>query len=344
MTSILSRIRSSWLFQRARHWRLFDWWLFRWWRITRKVRVAYHETLQQQLHLFCPRRFTEKMQWRKLFDLDPIYAVFCDKVATREFVAQRVGPDAVVPMLWLGSDPAALPLEKLRPPYIIKCSHGSGWNIVVRGDGTDDFAAIRAQLGRWLAVDYGIERCEPGYSAVPPRLLVEPLLTHRGGFPIEYKFFMFDGVARLVMLRMNYGDQVHERIQAYYDLEWRLLPLRTSDMPCTNPVPCPPELETMRVIAERLAEDRDHIRVDFLVGDGRIYVGELTSYHRSGLFHFEPDNQDFVLGEWWKIRRSSLRAFWTIITCNWGISPNRLRLCEDQAQVTHLPEAQDSLH
>ena len=76
------------------------------------------------------------MQWRKLFDLDPIYAVFCDKVATREYVAQRVGSDAVVPMLWLGSDPAALPFETLRPPYIIKCSHGSGWNIVVRGNDT----------------------------------------------------------------------------------------------------------------------------------------------------------------------------------------------------------------
>ncbi len=321
MTWVLQRTRSSWLFQRAQRWRLFDWWLFRWWRIIRRIKRSYNQHLHQPLHLIRPRRFTEKMQWRKLFDLDSIYVVFCDKVATREYVAQRVGPDAVVPILWLGSDPVALPLEKLRPPYIIKCSHGSGWNIVVRGSDTEDYAAIRAQLERWLATDFGLLLCEPGYSAVPRRLLVEPLLTHRGGFPIEYKFFMFDGVTGLVMLRTNYGDLAHERIQAYYDVQWRQLPLRTLDMPYTEPVPCPLEFDTMRVLAERLTEGRDHIRVDFLVSDGRVYVGELTSYHRSGLLRFEPDEQDFVLGEWWKLRRPLSRAVWTIITSDWGISP-----------------------
>jgi hypothetical protein len=294
-----------------------------WWRWLRKIRTVwleYNHFVGRSPHLFRPHRFTEKIQWRKLFDLDPIYAVFCDKVATREYVAQRVGSDALVPMLWLGSDPAALPFETLRAPYIIKCSHGSGWNIVVRDSNPMDYDAMRAQLGRWLADDYGIEMSEPGYSAVPPRLLVEPLLTHRGGYPVEYKFFMFNGVARLVLLRANYGDLSHERIQSYYDLKWRQLPLRTSDMPFTDPVPCPPEFDTMRAMAERLAEDRDHIRVDFLVSDGRVYVGELTSYHRSGWFLFEPDKMDFVLGEWWQLRRPFLRAFWTVMTRDWAIT------------------------
>jgi len=179
---------------------------------------------------------------------------------------------------------------------------------------------MRAQLGRWLATDFGYQLIEPGYSAVPRRLLVEPLLTHCGGYPTEYKFFMFNGVGRLVMLRANYGDLGHERIQSYYDMKWQQLRLRTSDMPCIGPVPCPPEFDTMRVMAERLAEGRDHIRVDFLVSDGRIYVGELTSYHRSGLFLFEPDKMDFVLGEWWQVRRPFLRAIWTVVTRDWDIT------------------------
>jgi hypothetical protein len=103
-------------------------------------------------------------------------------------------------------------------------------------------------------------------------------------------------------------------------MKWRQLPLRTLDMPYTDPVPCPPEFDTMRAMAERLAEDRDHIRVDFLVSDGHVYVGELTSYHRSGLFLFEPDKMDFVLGEWWQLRRPFLRAFWTVKTRDWGIA------------------------
>ena len=58
----------------------------------------------------------------------------------------------------------------------------------------------------------------------------------------------------------------------------------------------------MRVMAKRLTEDRDFIRVDFLVSDGRVYVGELTCYHEFGLTRFEPDRQDFVLGKWWQLR------------------------------------------
>ena len=51
-----------------------------------------------------------------------------------------------------------------------------------------------------------LKEIEPGYGAVPRQLLVEPLLTHRGGYPMECKFFMFNGVGRLVFLRANYGD------------------------------------------------------------------------------------------------------------------------------------------
>src|ERR1700724_1106290 len=89
-------------------------------RTIRIVQRTYSKFVEQPLHLFYPRRFTEKMQWRKLFDLDPIYAVFCDKVATREYVAQRVGSDALVPMLWLGRDPAVR--EPPRRPAQNSCS------------------------------------------------------------------------------------------------------------------------------------------------------------------------------------------------------------------------------
>lgn len=96
MTWIFQRARRSRLFQCARRWRLFRWWL-----IIRRVRRTYNENLQRPLQLCGPRRFTEKMQWRKLFDLDPIYLVLSDKIASREYVAQRVGQNAVTRALVL---------------------------------------------------------------------------------------------------------------------------------------------------------------------------------------------------------------------------------------------------
>jgi hypothetical protein len=154
---------------------------------------------------------------------------------------------------------------------------------------------------------------------VPRRLLIEPLLTNNGGFPAEYKFFMFSGIARLAMHRANQGDQGHERTQSYYDMEWRLLPMRTLDRPSAAPAPRPREFEIMRMMAERLAENCDHIRVDFLLSDGRVYLGEVTSYHKCGFFQFELDEHDFMLGGWWELRRPFFRACRTIITRDWNI-------------------------
>jgi hypothetical protein len=268
------------------------------------------------LRLFPPRRFTEKVQWRKLFDLDPIYPVFCDKVATRKYVTEHLYPGAALPILWAGRDPFALPFDKLRPPYILKCSHGAGWNIVVREGEVVNRDAVCTKLQSWLATDFGILMDEPGYSPVPRQLLVEPLLTYRGSPPLEYRFFVFDGVVRLVMHYDSGREGVHI---SYYDALWKHLRLRTSDRPWTEPVPRPEEFDSMREMAEKLAGSRDFIRVDFLVDDTRVYVGELTLYHRSGLFAFDPDEFDFVLGAWWRLRRPIWRALRTIAERDWGI-------------------------
>ena len=52
--------------------------------------------------LIFPTRYTEKIQWRKLFDLNPLYAVLCDKLAVRDVVRERIGPEYLVPLLWTG--------------------------------------------------------------------------------------------------------------------------------------------------------------------------------------------------------------------------------------------------
>ena len=60
-----------------------------------------------------PRKFTEKIQWRKLFDLNSLYAVLSDKLAVRDFVTARAGEDVLIPLLWSGGDPANVPLAAL---------------------------------------------------------------------------------------------------------------------------------------------------------------------------------------------------------------------------------------
>lgn len=66
--------------------------IYQWCAAIYRVRAAYiREHHGHKPRLLRPGRFTEKMQWRKLFDLNPIYAVITDKLASRDFIAERVG-------------------------------------------------------------------------------------------------------------------------------------------------------------------------------------------------------------------------------------------------------------
>ena len=60
----------------------------------------------------------------------------------------------------------------------------------------------------------------------------------------------------------------------------------------------PVNLEPMIAIARKLAKPFPHVRVDLYNVDGKIYFGELTFYTSSGYINFEPDNVDFILGNY----------------------------------------------
>ena len=102
-----------------------------WVRAIRRIYHSYHARHGFYPSLIFPVRYTEKIQWRKLFDLNPFYPVLCDKLAVRDIVNERVGPEFLVPLLWTGNNPHAIPFEALPAPYIMKSTHGTGHTIIV---------------------------------------------------------------------------------------------------------------------------------------------------------------------------------------------------------------------
>ncbi len=126
--------------------------------------------------LLRPHRFTEKIQWRKLFDLNPVYAVLSDKLAVRDFVAERAGVDVLIPILWVGNDPDTVPFHALDPPYVIKSTHSVNQVMFVRQRREVDAATAVATFRAWLSSCHGTLVDEPAYVPVPKRLMVERML------------------------------------------------------------------------------------------------------------------------------------------------------------------------
>jgi len=261
-------------------------------------------------HIFRPRRFTEKMQWRKLFDMNPIYPVLCDKLAVRDFIAARIGDQYHVPVLWMGA-PSDIPFEHIEPPYVIKSNHGCGQVMMIADRESIDPLAIRETTASWLAQPYGVHMEEMAYWPVPPRLFIERmLLTDTGAPPEEVRLHLFHG--KTVFIQTTVVLDGVARHGAFYTPQWSRRDWYFTQQ--RNLVTQRPErLDEMIRIAEILGRDFDHLRVDFFDDGSRLWASELTLYSWSGFEMFHPDEADFEFGSHWRLRAPVLRALKTIL-------------------------------
>jgi len=215
-----------------------------------RVRAAYVKHHGRKPRLLRPSRFTEKIQWRKLFDLNPVYAVLSDKLAVREFIAERVGADVLIPLLWVGDDPDAIPFDTLDPPYIIKSTHASGHVLKVRSRDDLDVPAARAMFRQWLAQCYATHAEEPGYRPVPRQLIVEQLvLDPDGAPPLEHKMFVFGGRVRIIQTIVV--DRDGKRRGVFHDSNWVRLNWRTISSPFEGLQPRSARATELVALAER---------------------------------------------------------------------------------------------
>ena len=64
----------------------------------------------------------------------------------------------------------------------------------------------------------------------------------------------------------------------------------------------PPTLGRMKEIGGKIAKDYKYVRVDFYDLDGKLYYGEITLHHGSGLDTFEPEKWDLEYGKKLKLQ------------------------------------------
>ncbi|MEO6209258.1 MAG: ATP-grasp fold amidoligase family protein [Gemmatimonadaceae bacterium] len=269
-----------------------------------RLRRAYSGKHGRAPRLLRPRRFTEKIQWRKLFDFNPLFATLCDKIAVRDYIAERVGPEHLIPLLWSGA-PADIPFDAIARPYFLKSSHSSGQVIMIGREDVLDATAIRERAARWLTINHGLAYDEPGYAPVPPRLMIEQTVTTADGArPDELRFFVFDG--KVAVINTVFVEDGRIRSGAFHTRDWTRLNWHFTRV-VDRSFPRPSRLDEMITVAERLGEGLDHVRVDIYDCGDRIWIGELTLYSWSGYSRFDPDEADFELGSYWRIRSSGWR-------------------------------------
>lgn len=266
----------------------------------------FKETAGEELDLVNPRTFNQKIQWLKLNDSTPEKGRLADKYLVRRYVADRIGGEYLVPLLGVWDNPYDIDFDKLPDRFVLKCTHGCGWNIIVKDKKELNIPAARRKLKRWLATDYAyFDGLELHYHYCEPRIVAEAYLENssEGGSSdlYDYKFWCFNGRVEYIMFLENRARDLR---MAFYDRDWNIQPFVYSHPKVEREVPRPRNLARMIELSEKLAQGQAHVRVDFYRTDeGKVYFGEMTFSSCNGACIWDPPEANVLMGSLFEVKK-----------------------------------------
>lgn len=266
------------------------------------VKWKYYLNFHKKLHLDNPQTYNEKLQWLKLHDQHEEYTQMVDKYEAKKYVASIIGEEYIIPTYGIYNSFEEIDFASLPQQFVLKCTHNSGGVFVCKDKLTFDIEGARKQVNKWLKKNPYWKNREYPYKNVKSRIIIEQYMEDESGYELkDYKFFCFDGKAKYIFVASDRGKDDEETKFDFYDIEWNLLPF-TNGHPNSNKVMKKPEnYDKMIEISERLSQGIPHVRVDLYNINGRIYFGELTFFHWSGLVPFVPEKWDYIFGSWLKL-------------------------------------------
>ena len=186
------------------------------------LRLQFVRYVHRIPHFKNPRSFSEKVQYRKLHDRNPILPLYADKIKAKDRVAKILGKEWVIPTLWSGTVLPG-PEERNWPlPYVLKANHACEMNIFVRSDADQNWPEIESKVKEWLNIDYYNKvRHEWLYSQIRPQVLVEPYMGDVAKLPTDFKMYVLNGRAQYV--QVDTGRE-NNHLRGFYDRSWTKQP------------------------------------------------------------------------------------------------------------------------
>ena len=234
------------------------------------------------LRLDNPQTFNEKLQWLKLYYRKPEFTTIVDKIEVKDWVADRIGKEYIIPTYSVWDKPEDIDLNKLPKAFVLKCNHSGGnWGVyIVQDKSRFNLDAAKTKLSRVLNHSIYDSYREWPYKNVQRRIFAEELL----GVGIEdYKFFCYNGFVESVMVAYE-RNTGHTKFY-FFDRNWNLkrYNIRGKEAPEGFTMPRPENIDKMFELAATLSKGFPFVRVDLYNIKGSIYFGEMTFYPASGL-------------------------------------------------------------
>ena len=271
---------------------------------TAYVKYQYKYITHHKCNLKNPTRYTEKLQYLRLFVYPKNQLVIncAGRALVRDYVKEKGFENTLIPIYGIFDRFEDIDFDKLPDQFVMKCTHACAFNFICYDKSKIDKEALRKKFNKWLKTNYGKKTVELHYAKIKPQIIIEKLLQEKGKLPIEYKIHVFNGKARSMYVVTSRGIDI--RYNNYY-IDWT--PFDGSQFngwkKTDYPLDKPSNWDDMVKMAETLAEPFPFVRVDLYDIDGKIYFSEMTFTPAKGTLILDDDQCDFEMGEWLDISK-----------------------------------------
>jgi len=267
------------------------------------LKAAYERSFGYPLDLENPKTFNEKLQWLKLYDNGPIKTRLADKYAVREWVAEKIGSEYLVPLLGVWDKFDDIDFDALPDKFVLKANHGSGWNSIVTSKRKFDKRKARILFNDWMKTNYSFRfehDLELIYKDIAPKIIAEEYLETNSGDLKDYKILCFNGEPEYILVMTNRFSGLNVNV---FDLYWNKVPFEIGYPPNSNTLQKPDKLPDMIEIAKKLCKGFYHVRIDLYENNGKVYFGEMTFHGGSGYWKINPFKWNEILGQLIEIKK-----------------------------------------
>jgi hypothetical protein len=165
--------------------------------------------------------------------------------------------------------------------YIIKCNHGSGWNIYYK-PGQNNHQNVVENMNNWLATNYAyLSGYEMQYKWIKPGYIIQPVFVYR---PLDWSFWCENGEIEGIGLTKKCGKNFEEYI-AFVDKEGNQNKWFIGGEPDQVNLQSKQKeiLKEMIPYVEKIVKPFKFVRCDLYYMNGKIYFGEATFTPCSGV-------------------------------------------------------------
>lgn len=254
-----------------------------------------------------PKTYNEKINCRKNDPKNDLFSICADKIAAKNYVAEKISPDIIIPNYYVGDDISFETMKSIleeKGDCLLKANHNSGPVYLLTTESTDkEIKHAVDDVNHQLTIDFGKLQNETWYSQIKPSVLVEKrLLPEEGESDLkDYKFHVFkqaDGGFK-VILTVYFGREANTTA-SFFDEDLMWLPFHGQYPSIVTKLDQPKNYKVMLDYAKKLGEKFSYVRADFYNVNGQIYFGEMTFAHASGSGAFSSKSYDVWMGNIWQ--------------------------------------------